>query len=337
MASSNIASTNNKFHFQFVPNNPEERKGTYYIDIAQVLSMTQRRAYRQGMNYAVQDMRFIYAPVGPPLMGEITTIDVSRAPCSWMTDNATTMAYMHWMEQRREAIKDMPSLKAKWSDFKVYLDAEHSIAGLTKNLVPAFTLQNTCGVSLKTFLQGEWDVSQLVFPEDVSTNSPAVEKTMHIVGNMEPPGNFDRVTTQSIGLVMSYAQSRANVLAPDPDTQSGFATSPYADLAMHDNMAELAVTNVAENNDEPPYSLLEYPGADANAFTPELVKRLYPSNFGSSTDSISVSIAQTGPFVSPFGLIKIETCGLSTGYDFINVELTLVPGSYKGILAERGV
>lgn len=119
MAQSKAASTSTKLFFEFLPEDGGT-SGTYFIDIAQCMSMTQRKSFRQGMNYAVENMSFKYAPTAAPQPGVFTSIEVSSIPKTWVADNSTTRAYLAWMEQRREVLKEQPSLKSAWSDFKLF-------------------------------------------------------------------------------------------------------------------------------------------------------------------------------------------------------------------------
>ena len=58
MASSKMASTVRKLYVGF-----DNFTGSQYVDLAQCLSLVNRRFYRQGMNYAVENIKF-YANKG---------------------------------------------------------------------------------------------------------------------------------------------------------------------------------------------------------------------------------------------------------------------------------
>ena len=127
MAYSKIASTVRKLSFSAViPDGENFRQ--YYIDIAQCLSIVNRRQYRQGQNYAANNMTFYSADGGD------ATLEI--LPHSWVTDNAISKAYAAWTEQRREALKELPSASARWGDFKVFMDNLHVNSGVALNLTP---------------------------------------------------------------------------------------------------------------------------------------------------------------------------------------------------------
>ncbi|AXQ65427.1 MAG: hypothetical protein [Circular genetic element sp.] len=339
MAQSKAGSHSTKLFFEFYP--PEgETAGTYFLDIAQCMSIIQRKSFRQGMNYAVSNMNFKYAPlVAPdPLNPVFTSIEVSTVPKTWVTDNATTKAFENWLEQRAEVLKESPSLKSRWSDFKIFLDATHAQMGFAANLIPYYQITNSCGKTGAAYLPGEWDESQFVIPVTGGSGGPggAQEVTMHVVGDHIPAGAFNNAVT-SASLVKSYVDSRARILSPDPVQPPGYNTNMYLRESSHDEMAADIIQNVTNKNDEPPYDVDDYPGGDTNAPVAELVKKMYPTNFGSTTNTRSISLSDSGPFIAPFGLIRIDTCGLSSALDAIILEVDLVPGNYKGLLAERGV
>lgn len=58
MAQSNIASTQDKLLFVWSHNTEPGANRDQYVDIAQCLSIVNRRFYRQGMNYAVGSIEF---------------------------------------------------------------------------------------------------------------------------------------------------------------------------------------------------------------------------------------------------------------------------------------
>ncbi len=339
MGQSSIASTVDKLWFAFLPPSGETA-GSYYIDIAQCLSIVNRRSYRQGMNYAVDNMSFKYAPLGPTPEESFMSIVVSKVPTTWAADNSTTKAFEFWKEQRAEVLKEQPSLKAKWSDFKIFLDANHVNKTIAENLIPHSSISDSCGSANVEFLKGEWDASEIVFPVTGGSGGTgaANQQTMHVVGNNLPAGAFQVATGTSFSLIEAYANSRRTPQSPDPSTTGvSETTNPYATLAAPDSTFQDIAENVLEHNAEAPYDLDDYPGGTDNAPFAQIVKKMYPSNFGSTTNVASVSIANTGSFLAPFGLVRIDTCGLSSSVDYIIIEMDIVPGRYKGVLAEKGV
>ncbi|AXH79599.1 MAG: hypothetical protein [Circular genetic element sp.] len=311
MAQSPLASTVNKLYIDF-----NNFTGEQYVDLAQCLSLVNRRFYRQGMNYAVENIKF-YANNGG-------SINCYKVPTTWVADNATTKAFENWKEQRAEVLKESPSLKARWSDFKIFLDAQHVALGMAGNLVPAGT----------STLTADWEASEFVVPITGGSGGlgNAQEVTMHVVGDHLPPGPFNNSVT-SASLIKSYADSRSIILAPDPVQPPGYNTNMYIRESSHDEMAADIIQNVTNFNDNPPYDLDDYPGGDTLMPYPQVFDAALLNNLG---DSFSYSTYNTGPFIAPLGLLRFDPVTFDPETQ-IFMEITLAPGAYKGILAERGV
>ena len=313
MASSNIASTTRKLYITL-----SNFTGEQYVDLAQCLSLVNRRAYRQGMNYAVDNIR-IYATSGG-------NVNCSIVPTTWCADNATTRAFIAWSAQRKEVLDEQPSLKSRWSDFKIFMDSDHVTATVAANLLPNGT----------TALDGEWIPSEIVFPVTGGSGGTAAanQQTMHVVGDNLPVGNFQTLTGTSFSLVEAYANSRRTHEDPDPSTTGvSETTNPYATLSVPDSLFQDIAENLIDNNNSPPYPNDDYPGGAT--YLPAL-QIFAAANLNNIGDAAAYSTFNTGSFVAPFGLLKFDPVSFSPEAA-IFLEITLVPGSYKGVLAEKGV
>lgn len=318
MASSKIASTCDKLLFAFA-HNPLAQDN--YVDIAQCLSIVNRRMYRQGMNYAIGSIEF-YARDGG-------FIEINSVPRTWVADNATSRGFFAWSAQRREVLKEQPSMKSRWSDFKVFLDPQHVTNGVLGNLTPIDSDGNP-------YALGEWIPSEIVFPVDggAGGTTAANQQTMHVVGNNIPAGNFQVNSGTSFSLIEAYANSRRTLQDPDPSTTGvSETTNPYATLSVPDAMYQDVAENLIDNNNSPPYDNDLYPGGELNAPVAEFVDSAIVSNYG---DSTVFSKAVVGGFVAPLGLLKISSRDFEAD-ESISMIINLVPGNYKGILAEGGL
>jgi hypothetical protein len=293
---------------------------TQTIDLAQCLSAVNRRFYRQGMNYAVGSIEaysFSAARVG-----------IGIIPTTWVADNATTRAYIAWNAQRKEVLDEQPSMKSKWSDFKIFMDSDHVSAGVLGNLTPV----DAVGTA---YALGEWTASEIVFPVTGGSGGTgaANQQTMHVVGDNIPAGNFT-VSKTSFSLIEAYANSRRTEQNPDPSTTGvSETTNPYATLSVPDSLFQDVAENILDNNDLAPYVMNDYPGGATQAPLIQYLDDLRLNNFG---DAGQLSSDQTGPFVCPFGLLRLQFQNMEDD-ETVVIVLDLVPGSYKGVLAERGV
>ena len=283
--------------------------GSSYIDIAEGLSRCNRRAYSQGMEYAVGKITFGYAGIPQQVMN--VSLAVATAGNTWVVHNAWRKAYAHWIAQQRTARRLIgQSAKPTWEDFKVYLDDAHR-AGTRLGVLAGD------GGAVGT---GEWDYSQLIWEaDDNSIDRPY----LHLIGG--------DVSTTDWGLILGYQQSRATVQPEDPDLPDEYSTNMYARLATDENVVADEVANqMEETNDEPPYDQDDYPGSDTNSDSPWI------QDFGmaSSTNPIG-----TVPgFVAQCGLVKLallarDNEGSVTAPPTTVVAVHLIPGGYKGVAA----
>ncbi len=284
--------------------------GNSYIDIAEGLSQVNRRAYRQGMEYAVG--KIVFSFLGNPQQITSVRIGVHTAGNTWTVHNAWKKAYAHWIAQQRNARRLIgQSAKPTWEDFKVYLDDAHR-AGTSLGVKAGD------GGAVGT---GEWDYSQLIWEED---DNSIDRPYLHLIGG--------DVSTTDWGLILGYQQSRATVQPEDPDLPAEYSTNMYARLATDENVVADEVANLMEEtNDEPPYDQDDYPGSDTNSDAPWLQQL--------GVASIALPLGVVPGFVAQCGLVAfaLDARATSDGAEATApttlVSVHLVPGSYKGVLA----
>ena len=73
---------------------------TTYFDLAQCVSIVNRRFYRQGINFAVADFKVISSS------GVTGSMSVSRIPHTWVAANAWKKAFNAWNKQQKEALAE---------------------------------------------------------------------------------------------------------------------------------------------------------------------------------------------------------------------------------------
>jgi hypothetical protein len=294
---------------------------TNFIDIAQCASIINRRSYRQGLNWVVGGFKIIVLP------GYLGTCNITKLPDTWVTSNSWQKAYANWQEQRREVLKESPSLSAKWADFKIFMDPVHVAAGFASNLTPI-------DAAADPYLIGEWMESDVVVPllGGAGGSAAAPEVSMHMIGDNVPAGQFDPATTTSAGLITAYAQSRATVLAPDPVQPGGSNLSLYNELALHDEMSEHALNNAVAENNEPPYDIDDYPGGVLNAPEPQVVDTT------AVTARTLTDTAMLKGDTFPCGLVRVTNitdAGSAVSANKIGLLMYLVPGKDKGYMTQN--
>ncbi len=284
--------------------------GASYIDLAQDLSKINRRLYSQGMSYAVGSVDFGFGADPNAILAVCAR--VATAGDTWTVHNAWKKAEAHWTAQQRRARRLIgQSAKPTWEDFKVYLDDAHRAAGNE-------TLIDLNGDAVGS---GEWDYSRLLYEAD---DNSIQEWYLHIIGN--------DISTTDKGLILGYQESRATVQLNDPELPAEYSNNMYAQMAKDvDDVADEVAQNMEEENDEPPYDQNDYVGNDTNADWP-MVQHLACASPGSP-------VAVMPGFVAQCGLLRVDTGsvlanGASGDAPDVLLNVHLVPGGYKGVLAE---
>ena len=295
--------------------------GTSYIDIAKDLSIVNRRLYRQGMTYVIQDIQ-IGLPAGMRAT-DVFQISLRACPNSWIAHNAWTKGFSAWRTQQRQITDALGQISGKWSDFKVYLDDTHEDS--SNQLIP----QDANG---DDYSLGEWEYSKLVFDDDGTER----EFKMHMIGS----SNLADTNEESgIALIEEYADSRP-YFAETPVVPGAASNTIYAKLMGTDEMSDMLVDNIEGDNDLPPYDADDYPNGSTNADHPVEVR-------WGSVNATQSSTMLPG-FIAPLGLVQIVTAELALAdptdptaqYAAVaaattQVMLTIAPGTYRGVLAAK--
>ncbi len=306
--------------------------GTSYIDLAKDLSKVNRRLYRQGMTYVIQDIQCIVPAGLRP--SDVATFTFSTMGNSWIVHNAWVKAYKLWRSQQNAVRRALGShTEAKWADFKIHLD---------DSMRSGTTLEPYAGDSA-VYLAGEWLYSQYVW-DDAGTER---ESYAHMIGS--------NTGTTDFGLIQNYADSRPRTLSSvNPILEADASATMYAkmlNLGIDDELAEDLVDNFEDHNDTPPYDNDDYPGGDTNA------DAAVPVRLG-AVSGTQATMTVPG-FVAPCGLIKVFTSELALtdahavtladdstsdgpGPNSVYQQgtasqsyliVTVAPGPYRGVLA----
>lgn len=292
-----------------------------YLDVSEQLSKSNRKLFSQGYVYGLEDVNFLYTPSAAY---DSVQVQLSTVGDTWSVHNAWTKAKALWEQMNELVLEDNPSIQGKWSDFKVFYDNTHRLlvqAGNNMNVVDSEGVQT---------LGGEWLYSQYVLPQhavDVATGDPlpADITYAHILG----PDSGVAGAFYSVGLVNAYAESRATVFDNNPNVPAGMSDS-FFNLLTDSGSQEPELSGVIEYaNDDPPYDLLEYPGAGVNSVNGWI------SSLGAA--SSVVPMAQLPGFLAQCGLVKIVVKaflnGVAVNAPDVTLTCSVAPGLYKGVAA----
>ncbi len=292
--------------------------GSFTVDLSQIASVVNRRFYRQGLNWAVAGFKVFGA------QGALGTVAVKKIPNTWVSSNAWEKAFRHWNRQIKETLDEggNESARAKFSDFKIYMDQIHRADGYAANLVP---LDGQLPVA-QPYVMGEWDPSHVVLPQTAADGSGTLidptEFTLHMVGSS---------TGASKGLIQGYEDSRAFPQSPDPVAPAMSSANNWLNAMFDEGSANPNILDNAENeNDELPYPQQDYPGGPVQAPALQIhdISGLTATTVGGNT------YLKGGNF--PCGLIRFDwtvDASASTSYN-IAIQIDMVPGSHRGYLAE---
>lgn len=336
-----------KTTFDLNPGNEQNIAGTVFLDLAQIYSLVNRISLRQGYQYAVSNIEF-QCKSGGTVVGSIY-----KLPESWPCINAYVKAQKLWMKQQQEVLDVEPSLKAKYRDFKVFMNEAHMTAtssNMVNNLLPAnYVVSGTSSVY-------DWEASEISFPAEVSdtpgaAGTPASQKYIFMLGD----DGHSAGSGNGVGVIHGYAMSRARPQTVDPNTpQPGDWMTDMFDVG-EDH--ELIRQDVKNQNDEAPYlNALQntgyeyYPGGagQGGASSSSALQ-----DKGEIFDMIGITAGTgtypgyfsdaTGPGTFPLGLLAI--CYEATDVNVANHEnafpiqsglmmtITMMPGEYKGFAA----
>jgi hypothetical protein len=248
--------------------------------------------------------------------------------------NAWHKIFAHWRKQQQEALDDSgsESIRAKFNDFKIYMDTTHVDAGtegtFDANLLPVKSGGGSFleGTVPPTVLVAEWEPSQVVLPNQANPTGSEVgtqpaEFVLHMVGTGS--GN-----SKSRGMIEGYANSRALPISPDPQLVDN-TNNQYNWLRnMFDvgNEDEEVLENVSERNNDVPYPHEEYPGGGLMASVLQLHSH---TDINAGATAVDNSFFMPGTQV-PCGLLKF-----TNGTDQVmEVFVDLVPGHHRGYLCE---
>ena len=244
-----------KLHFAVAV--PEGGSSTNYISISHCVSRLNRRFYRQGLNWAVANVKVVQQPGITAATG--SSAYVNTIPHTWAVANAWMKTYALWKRQQDEALAqtDSSETAARFRDFKISMEEGHVVGTDLSpcNLGPG----RLVGPHLPGLMQNgevaiseEWVSSEIVIPHDGGVGV-AGQYDLHMVGpDVGAPVN-------SKGMINGYQESRATPTSPDPSGPviSGSFLAEMFDVGS--TLDEVAV-NAQNRNDELPYDQDDYPG-----------------------------------------------------------------------------
>jgi len=295
-----------------------------YVDLSLAASAANRRFYRQGLRWAVAGMSLHTGE------GTNGTFDVSKVPDTWVAQNAHEKSKALWMKSQDQVLDDQPSIKARYRDFKVFLDQEMTTANkqaISTNPADSDDIMLPVDRNNQIAKNGEWIYSTIQLPVDGGSAAPDAV-LLHFVGaDYDVGGN-----PFSKGMIHGYGLSRSRPQDIDPNTPGdGGWMNEVFDVA--DNLVEIR-EDVEDENNVPPYRVGTageaeeyYPGGDNN----QTDAALHSVSFVSGSTVGGKTRIEGGMFNC--GLMRFDW-SLTGGGSSMFLAIDLVPGTHKGYMCE---
>lgn len=269
-----------------------------YIDVAQHLSLLNRKLIRQGQLFRITNFRLFTQQTTEQLRFKLSVI-----PRTWMTRNAWVKSKALFDEMNALAAQNVggSSVYPKWHDYKVYMDSSHRLQPAVDIPLPSDLDDN----ALTYGTDGEWVYSQFS-----DSGSSSDNWFVHMLGDHTTvSGNDDNFS--SVGIIRAYEESRVVPHAPSPVLPSNMDESPWGRLFGDDDQTGDVFDRLETDNDCPPYHRTSYVGA-ATMTSGVQVGVGTLSNTNNDKGSLAVRVPN---FVAPCGLIRLEIDDVNT-WDF---------------------
>ncbi len=302
-----------------IPDDP----GIQYIDLAQCLSLMNRKFIRQQHQFAVRSVELISNGSG--------TVTLNRLRNDWVTINALEKAFHIWRESQNAVLDNNPSIKSRYHDFKVFMDATHAAGvaagGIEANAWPIGYMKPSQATATSATSVYDWDYSEIQMPND-PTPGVTTGYSMHVVGHD---------TSASKGIIAGYADSRSRPQSNDPNTVDvdGWMIQAFDD---GDNLEEIRA-DVVENNDQPPYIVDQdtgiefYPGGQYNYDAVASGFNFAQVDVYTTAGTALTRTPGSGSFICTAGLLQMtSTVTGQSGSNVNYLKITMEPGPNKGLM-----
>ena len=304
--------------------------GEFTADLSQIACLLNRRAYRQGINWAVAGFKVLTSGNG--------AVQIKKLPNTWVMSNAWEKGFRAWQRMNNEALEENESVRPRFLDFKIYADKTHHNAGFAGNLLP---LDGQLP-GAAPYAVGEWEPSKIVVPNTAA--SPGVNNFEIVAVGPNYTGGAGASGLTQVSLIEGYANSRALPAILDPNVPDDMAdtngATPENWISATFNEGTTQMDNVlsdmdSENNIAPyPFENdgtnvdTMYPGGGLQA--PSL--QVHDISFITGTTIGGTTRIKGGNF--PCGLIRFDWDNLSETSNNLAIIIDLVPGNHRGYLCE---
>ncbi len=318
-------------------------QATYFIDLSQCTSLAARKFLRQGLNWAVSGMKLNSVNVVPETQSPVAdspegSVMISKLPNTWVMSNAWHKGFATWQRLNREASDESQSIKPKFLDFKIFMDADHHDAGVASNLLPVVGQQ----FAWTQATAGEWDYSKIIVPKTDGTDGVSTREVIGVGPSYPGVGASGH---NAVSLIEGYASSRGLPDVRDPNMP---ADASSVDIVAAENWMQATFNEGTDQSHEVLEDLIldnniaPYPFENDGVHT----DTQYPGG-ANQLSGVEVSTVEniTGTTVGgvtylkgnnfPCGLIRVDLFNYDDTFEMYNVlQVELVPGPTRGYMAQ---
>jgi len=308
-----------------------------FIDLSQCASLVNRRFYRQGLNWAVSGIKVLSVPqTGGSLDGSVL---VTKMPETWVMNNAWIKGFHSWKDLNDDALEESESVRPRFLDFKVFMDADHHAVGVVGNMLPV----SETGIPAT---QGEWESSKLLIPltGPSATDPGQVTEREIIAVGASYPGNSGVSGLNAVSLIEGYAASRAlpDVLDPNvpDDADDADGGTPENWMAALENegtqQTDETLGVLTSENNIAPYPF-ENDGASVDTMYPNGANQLAGleiHDFELITGTTIGGTTRLKGGLFSCGLIKLFCRNNDSVATSHTITVDLVPGPHRGYMAQ---
>jgi len=310
---------------------PGSGAASVYIDLSQAASLANRRFYRQGINWAVAGIKVISLQPG--------SVNCFKLPNTWIMSNAWEKSFRTWTKMNKEAMEEVESIRPKFLDFKVYMDAPHHASGFGANLLP---LSPFGGATVA----GEWESSKVVVPMTDGSDNTRSRELIAVGANY--PGTSPATGLDAVSMIEGYAASRGlpDVLDPntpnDAQSVNGFNAENWMAAMFNEgtDQTDAVITDMVSENNIAPYPF-ENDGIHTDTMYPGGANQMSGvywhdsvqifSSSGVAAAGVGTQRIKGGNF--PCGLIRLDWQPDEQSANLV-IQVDLVPGNHRGYLCE---
>jgi len=293
-----------------------------FINLAKDLSAINRQLFRQARMYKVKSITLVDDD-------QEKYVQFGFAGDTWAMRNAVKRAFNRWNEMNNQVLKDQPSLKARWNDFKPYLSQKHWAADEGN---PVFTMATPSDIAGNNLKYGEWVHS--VFESPDGTSSVDGYKVGILNDHSGSSGNFSYV-----GLIQSYGDARGTVSRLEPNVNATAASDdPLVNLLDAGTQFDEIAENIIQEGDTPPYYIFgggSNPGGKYVGGADNMGEELLFGELNSSA-TVGEGMQKLYNIEIPLGVMRIDHA-LESGATNFTIIVELAEGNYKGIHSESMV